>query len=111
MSEICNTESNSTFLSVEEAKRQFERTDWTENIACRGQDPEIFFIEGKHARGSAAYRKAVAKARSFCDVCPSREPCLEYGMSQPEGIYGGMTIAQRRALKGKHFTIVDGIRE
>lgn len=91
---------------------EFERTDWMARGACAGQDPEIFHLERKYVLGSARYRKALAHARSFCDGCEVRQACQDYGMSQPEGIWGGTTASQRRRKRGvRIITIVEGKAE
>jgi hypothetical protein len=76
--------------------------------ACRGQDPDIFFIEGQFVVGSARYRQAVLRAKTFCDHCSMRQACLDYGMTQEIGIYGGTTSGQRRRMRGKSITIIQG---
>jgi WhiB family redox-sensing transcriptional regulator len=96
-------------MLTDEGTPTFQRTDWMADGNCKNQDPEIFFIEGKYVVGSAAYRNALAKARSFCTGCPVRKPCYEYGMSQPAGVWAGTTASQRRSRKRVNIiTIVEG---
>jgi len=68
---------------------------WREDAACRGLLPDLFFP----VRG---YETA-ADALAVCDRCPVVEACLEYALveRENEGIFGGTTPKQRRALRRK----------
>lgn len=64
--------------------RLFPRpADWTEDAACAGQDPEVFFTEHDPALNAAAKR--------VCAICPVRLRCLSDAIERREhwGIYGG----------------------
>ena|SRR5690242_10561912 len=65
---------------------------WRELAACGGTDLDVFFPE----RGESA-----GPARQVCAVCPVREPCLEYALSNriASGIWGGLTVRERRPLQ------------
>ena len=65
---------------------------WREQAACRGTDLDVFYPE----RGETA-----GPARQVCAVCPVREPCLEYVLSNriTHGIWGGLTERERRPLQ------------
>jgi WhiB family redox-sensing transcriptional regulator len=66
------------------------RPDWFKDAACRGVDPEFFFPE----RGGAwAHIKAV------CDTCPVATQCLEYGLWERDGVWGGKSGKERRAIR------------
>jgi len=43
---------------------------------------------------------AAAPAKAICDLCPVREPCLEYAISarEKDGVWGGLTARERRRL-------------
>lgn len=69
---------------------------WMTDAACKGvypknpEDPDIFFPEqGKSAEW----------ARAICADCPVKAQCLEYGLWDSEGVFGGSTDAERRALR------------
>jgi WhiB family redox-sensing transcriptional regulator len=67
---------------------------WRELAACRGADLEEFFPE----RGESA-----GPARRVCAVCPVRQLCLDYAISNRivYGIWGGLTERERRALQSR----------
>jgi len=46
-------------------------------------------------RSSNARAVLVAAAKAVCAPCPVREPCLEAGMSERRGIWGGLTASER----------------
>jgi WhiB family redox-sensing transcriptional regulator len=65
---------------------------WGDRAACRGADLSVFFP----ARGESA-----GPARQVCAGCPVRQPCLEFALGHGEvhGIWGGLTVRDRRALR------------
>ena len=70
--------------------------------ACASVDPELFFpqeIEDIGGRLSARYTNPTA-AKSICDSCPLKNPCLIYALENREvGIWGGTTESQRESLR------------
>ena len=69
--------------------------DWRELAACRDEDPELFFPVGS---GRAANAQ-IKQAKAVCARCPVRARCLEAGMSEEYGVWGGLTEEERRALR------------
>jgi WhiB family redox-sensing transcriptional regulator len=67
---------------------------WRELAACRGTELEVFFPE----RGESA-----EPARQVCAVCPVRQPCLDYAITNRivHGIWGGLTERERRTLRSR----------
>src|SRR5690242_20748719 len=67
---------------------------WRELAACGGTDLDVFFPE----RGESA-----GPARQVCAVCPVRQPCLEYALSNriASGIWGGLSERERRPLQAR----------
>lgn len=63
--------------------------DWYEQIGCKEHDLDLFF------GGSASDRIALR----ICAGCPVRPYCLEKGWNEDDGVWGGHTVAQRRALR------------
>ena len=65
---------------------------WQSEALCAQTDPELFFPE--HGASSAP-------AKKICAECPVTWSCLQYALDNNIriGIYGGMTAAQRRALR------------
>lgn len=76
-------------------------TDWKRSAACRGKNPRLWFpLELKTSGpefGAQGMRDA-AEAKSYCRECPTRAECLEYGLYEESGIYGGRTPRERRAI-------------
>lgn len=62
--------------------------DVTEQAACRGVDPDLFFP----VRGAPC-----TEAKRICAGCPVQEPCKEWAIEtrQPYGIFGGLSARQR----------------
>ncbi|GAA2110003.1 WhiB family transcriptional regulator [Actinomadura alba] len=70
---------------------------WTDDAACRGSDPEIFYPVG--FAGPALQQEAAAK--SICAGCVVRSDCLTWALraGEPAGIWGGTTPEERRLLR------------
>ena len=73
-------------------------------VPCR-KDPEKQFP----AVNAAGHLAAVAAAKAVCDTgndgapCPFRDPCLAYSLANDvEGVWGGTTYAERRAMRAEH---------
>lgn len=66
---------------------------WTEQASCLGlpieQFDALFFPK----------RTYKDEARKMCNACPVQAPCLQLGMGEPEGMFGGLTPNERSALK------------
>lgn len=74
-----------------------DRENWRKDAACRpgtGVDPRIFFPGPSDFADRAA-------ARALCAGCPVREPCLEANLAEQDGIWGGTTERERRALRAR----------
>jgi WhiB family transcriptional regulator, redox-sensing transcriptional regulator len=74
-----------------------EDEHWTDDAACRGADPELFYPIVY--AGPALQQVAAAKA--ICAGCPSRTPCLDWALraGEPAGVWGGTTPEERRYLR------------
>jgi len=72
-----------------------EDTSWMDTAPCRGLT-DLFFPKGEDDRLSET-PKATAAARMICEVCPHRQPCLEYAVRwrEPCGVWGGMSTQER----------------
>ena len=64
---------------------------WRQNAACRGIDPDIFY---------PADDDPADDAKTICNVCPVRTPCLEWALAtrEKEGVWGGATERERRRI-------------
>ncbi len=67
---------------------------WYGQAACRGTDVEVFFVEAGNHRFPDW-----SQALRFCRNCPVREECLEAGINEEYGIWGGVTANQRKELR------------
>lgn len=68
---------------------------WRADALCARTDPNLFHPEP----GTSA-----EPAKKVCTACPVRAECLTHALDHPEldGVWGGMTIKERRALKRRH---------
>jgi len=66
-------------------------SNWRDMARCQGVDPEIFH---------PAEDDDGETAKAICELCPVREPCLEYALAtrEKEGVWGGFTARERRRL-------------
>lgn len=69
-----------------------ERPAWTVDAACAGSSPALFFSPKGNTH-------LVRKAKAICDTCPVKDDCLEFGLTEPIGIWGGLTPKERRVVK------------
>ena len=67
---------------------------WRKDAACLGRATATFFPE----RGPEE-KLAVAAAKQICASCAVRQCCLEAGLSESRGIWGGLTPPERRRLR------------
>ena len=76
---------------------------WRGRAACRGTALGVFFPE----EDRPGARSSVAAAKAICASCPVADPCREWAMGHPTevGIWGGLTEAERRALRRRKRTV------
>jgi WhiB family transcriptional regulator, redox-sensing transcriptional regulator len=74
--------------------------DWRHRASCRDEDPELFFPVGT----SGPALRQIAEAKKVCRRCPVQKECLAYALDAglADGVYGGMSEDQRRALSRKN---------
>ena len=72
---------------------------WQRLGACREHsDPGLWFPgTGEKARE--------VEAKRICRGCPVREPCLEWGLSQFAGVWGGHTEKERHQLHRRQVSV------
>ncbi|MGW3729779.1 WhiB family transcriptional regulator [Streptomyces sp. NPDC000851] len=70
---------------------------WRERAACLHEDPDLFFPVGN----TGPTLVQIDEAKAVCRRCPVMEQCLDWaiGVGQVEGIWGGMTDSERRAVR------------
>ncbi len=76
-----------------------DHSDWWSRAACQSADPELFFPISAAGAGAAE----VGRAKAICGTCSVRRNCLSYALEarQVQGIWGGTTEEERRALRGR----------
>ena len=69
---------------------------WRDQAACRDTDPEWFFPISE----SGPSQLQTWAALQVCHACPVQWACLSWALqhSMNEGIWGGSTLGERRAL-------------
>lgn len=72
-----------------------DTTDWRDQAACRGEDPDLFFpYPGEAVR--------IEAAKGVCRACPVWMECLQWATEQRvEGIWGGTTEEERHRASGR----------
>lgn len=63
---------------------------WIDDAACVNHPPHLFF-------GSRI--GAAEDAKAVCASCPVAGLCLEFGLTEPAGIYGGLGPKARKRLR------------
>lgn len=76
-----------------------EPPPWQLEANCRGLDPSMFFV------GRGDY-KAMERAKATCRGCPVKAECLELGMHEIEGVWGGLSARERRVLRRQRGLVV-----
>ena len=71
--------------------------DWRHRAACRNEDPELFFPVGTSGPAMAQ----IAEAKAVCGRCRVSTECLNWALAsgQDDGVWGGMSEDEGRALK------------
>lgn len=65
---------------------------WQQHAACRGLDPELFFVERGNQVGAD-------EARAVCAVCPVAADCLEENIREAYGMWAGTSPIERRRIR------------
>lgn len=60
---------------------------WWGRARCRERGLERWFADGNPRQ-----------AKAFCASCPVRVECLMCGMAEEHGVWGGLTVKERRTL-------------
>ncbi len=75
----------------------FNSPDWHRRANCLGLNDDTMFGDTARAR----VRENVAYIKSICADCPVQLACLEVGMNEDYGVWGGLTPAERQSLRRK----------
>ena len=82
--------------------------DWRSQAACLGVDPELFFPV---AEDGPVHDAQVAAAKAVCAKCPVVATCLADALARiTDGIAGGLTEGERRALRRRDRTAIASAR-
>lgn len=73
------------------------------DVACRSEDPELFFSDGKMSAKQAEAAKAV------CARCKVIKQCLDYALKEDirHGVWGGKTPDERSIMKLAHRRVIN----
>ena len=73
-------------------------SQWMQRAACLCADPELFFPVSE----TGPSRLQIWQAKQICHACPVKGTCLAWALrnSVTDGIWGGSTQSERRALLG-----------
>ena len=74
-------------------------TDWTK-ANCRGLNTEIFYYEESDLRERQLDNRAI---RKICFTCPIQKACLDAGMEEEYGIWGGFTRRERTKIRNQRL--------
>lgn len=65
---------------------------WREQANCIGEDRSMFFpVQGDI--------QSLRDAKKICSECHVRLECLELGMTQTHGVWGGLSARERKILR------------
>jgi WhiB family redox-sensing transcriptional regulator len=68
-------------------------TQWYDRAACKGTDPESFFVEDR----GCDYTNVV---KTICKSCPVKNECLNFAVKyRMQGYWGGSTEQERRRMR------------
>ena len=70
-----------------------DRPSWHDQASCSGVDPALFFYD----RGADIGQVRIAKM--ICHHCEVKVECLEAGLTERFGIWGGLSEKERREYR------------
>ena len=76
----------------------------SERAACRGLDIELVFPDTSEATSASEVNRILRQAEEIvkqaCVVCPEKENCLEFALTNNEtGVWGGTNDKERKTIK------------
>lgn len=76
-----------------------EPPTWRKESACRGLDPNVFFVQAGQTRLANKIKK------QYCMKCAVRMNCLQYALDNKcKGIWGGTSEHERKKFGKKLLT-------
>lgn len=73
---------------------------WQEQGVCASVDTELFFPRDDNSQASH-------HAKRICVTCPVVEYCRIQGIGERWGVFGGMSVTERRALRTRMGVVID----
>lgn len=77
---------------------KFVRPDWFDEAKCSDRENQRYLSTMYPERSETPGGKHLIPARKLCLNCPVRYTCLDYGLEDPFGIWGGHSFSQRRRI-------------
>lgn len=69
--------------------------EWQENAACKDMGNDLFYPN----KGET---QKILAAKKVCAECPVQKECLEMGLEENYGVWGGLTELERKSYRRKH---------
>lgn len=71
--------------------------EWRDDAACAGT-PDVWWYptDRKGETRTSEPRRLEPQAQALCNACPVKAACLDYGLTQQWGSYGGLHQDQIR---------------
>lgn len=85
----------------------FQRGTWMDHASCRGADVDLFY-DADDERTDARIARLTA-AKEMCFSCAVQPECLATALanSEPYGVWGGFTAAERHQIAREGITATD----
>jgi len=80
-------------------QKQTTMTEWRDEAACKGMEAKKFFPDPTYDYKTVTNIKSIQEAKAVCSSCLVQQQCLDHGMSEPLGIWGGKTKRERAAIR------------
>ena len=83
-------------MSVEDLLLAVSSKDrsWMDQASCKGMPVSIFYPEK-----DAGSKTKTNQAKQVCKNCPVKQECLEYGIAEVYGTWGGLAPRKRQKAR------------
>jgi hypothetical protein len=75
---------------------------WRAEAKCDGLPLDLFYPPMFVSERHAPERKYYLLAKLVCNLCPVKKDCLEDGMDEEFGVWGGLTPRERHFKEPEH---------
>lgn len=86
-----------------------KQEEWRRDAACKEVGPDDFYPD-ETVLTKQEVAAAVKRARAVCATCPSKAPCLEWALDNPnqtvEGIWAETSYGQRKRIRARRLQVV-----